>query len=808
MSQLARTLIALTALLSALAAAQDDDPGFKKPAVLQGRFLLPDGSPAAGVALGVHGWGGNQDRILEFGEPKDWVDPTGETDGEGRFALRFVPPRAYQFVLDGNLDGYAEASWRWGEIALGEIKDLGDITLVPAGTVVATILDRDGNVLTKGWTVTAETPFSGRGIGGRDQTRVWGRVDPDTGEVRLAGVPAGRVNVSGRNGGGVDTNEVALEIVPGIENFVELVYDGPNLDRRITVVHFSRPFYTYGPESSSIKLIAPDGTTRTARHVQGSSQSEAFDDLADGVYRVEIDDPLYEFWSKDDVRPGERVDARLKGASTLKVEVVDAETGRPIPRFGLRVVFQESNSWPNEFELVPDGSIPPADGLFEGLLPVAMTLVVRPEGRPEQRAVLDTLVRDEVREVRVEVGAAGARLVGRIVDSSGAPLEGATVEWTPGEVAGVPKGMSASGRNGRLPNLEESYRSDREGRFQVAGAGAGKHTFRARFSPWITATRTVELPLADGEEFVIQAPEAGWLEGSLQLPPGASTEGVSLGFDGGALEDDMFLMQRMFARDGAEDLGGRVEADGSFRYGPLPLGELDVTWQFDIDLGGGASTIHQGQLGAIVIEAGATTRATWDLREEFPGSVRVRVRVDGDALAISSVAYRQADGGRSMSSRSVPDAEGYHRRGGLDPGDWLVGAIAADNVWQWWSTEPITVEAGRDSVAEYDFVLVERRARFVDAESGEPLANVDVETWTGPRGWGASTQRATTDESGALELTLPPGEVRFCRAGAAPEPPEGRFQRRTRPEEVADSVATTWAAGEDEIVVELPAREE
>lgn len=807
MPQLARFLIALLALTVPVV-AQDDDPGFKKPAVLQGRFLLPDGSPAVGVALQVRGWGANQDRILEFGQPKDWVDPSGETDAEGRFALRFVPPRAYQFVLDGTLEGYAEVSWRWSAIELGEIKDLGDVTLVPAGTVVGTILDRNGNVLTKGWSVTAETPTTWRGIGGRDQTRVSGRVDPDTGEVRLEGVPAGRVTVSGRNGGGVDTNEVSLEVVAGIENFVELVYDGPNLDRRITVVHFSRPFYTYQPESSSIRLIAPDGTTKTAFHVQGSSQSEAFDDLEDGAYRIEIDDPLYEFWSKDGVRPGERVNATLKGAASLEVEVVEGETGRPIPRYGLRVVFHEANSWPNEFELLPDGSTPPADGLLEGLLPVAMTLVVRPEGRPEQRAVLEPLVRDEVREVRVEVGGAGARIAGRVVDGTGAPLEDVVVERTPGEVAGIPKGMMASGRNGRMPNLEDSYRTDREGRFQVAGVGAGKHTFRARFSPWITATRTVELPLPEGAELVIEAPESGWLEGSLELPPGASTEGLSLAFDGGGLEDDFFAMRMAFGRDGPDVAGGAVAEDGSFRYGPLPVGELDVTWQLQIDLGGGSGTMHQDQLGSVAIEADATTHASWDLRELYPGSVRVRVSVDGDPRAVSKLGLRQVDAWRSMSFPSVPDEDGYHHRGGVEPGAWLVGAIDGDNAWQWWSTEPLTVEAGREAVADVAFSLATRRVRVVDSESGEPIANVDVEAWTGPRDRRTSTTRATSDASGALELTLPLGEVWFCRAGPAPEPPAGRFQRSPPPEEAADSVAVDWAAGENELVVKLPARKE
>ena len=471
---LAASLLALASLLPV--PIQDDDPA-PGLATLKGRFLLPDGAPAAGVALEVSGWVANQGRLLEFGQPARWANPTGTTDADGRFELRFAPPRAYQFVLSGALEGHGSVSWRWGQVLPGETKDLGDTTLLRTGTIVGRIVDAQGNTLVRNWRVSAEAPGDRLGTG-RDSTRVSASVDPETGEFRLEGVPARRVTVRARAGGGVHTDTVTVVVVPAGEAAVELTYDGPNLDRRITVVHFSRPFYTYEPASESITLIDAQGRRRTAVHVQGSSQSEAFDDLPDGEYRVEIDDPLYEPWSKDRVRPGDRVNAHLKGAASLAVKVVHDETGALVQRYGLRVTFPRSNSTPNEFELVPDGGTPPVGGLFEGMIPTDIVLILRLPGRAPERFEVTGLERGEQRAVELRLGAVRPVTV-QVVDDTGAPVAETRVERTPGAVAGMPKGMSRMTHEGRVPNLEEAYETAANGRFLTGGL-SGTHTFRVR----------------------------------------------------------------------------------------------------------------------------------------------------------------------------------------------------------------------------------------------------------------------------------------------------------------------------------------
>ena len=74
-----------------------------------GRMLLPEGGPAVDVPLKLHGWPGNSAELAEYGRTVEWEDVEVRSDIEGRFAVEFVPPPPYQFILDAKADGYAEA---------------------------------------------------------------------------------------------------------------------------------------------------------------------------------------------------------------------------------------------------------------------------------------------------------------------------------------------------------------------------------------------------------------------------------------------------------------------------------------------------------------------------------------------------------------------------------------------------------------------------------------------------------------------------------------------------------------------------
>lgn len=600
-------LIALLLVLASSSSGQDD-PGFKLPATLRAHFLLPDGRPAEGVSLRLRGLGADPQRIRRFGAPKGWTDPVAETDAEGRAELRFVPPRAYFFNLEVDLEGYAKSVWSWAEIGLGETIDLGDVRLDPACTIVGTVVDPRGNVLTRGWSgfafpvVSAE---SGRGAYSLSEA-----VDPGSGEFRLAGVAAGKVIVGAR-GLGVNTETVEVEAVAGVETLVEIVYDGPDLGRRV-VVRVRSPFWVF-PDASSVRLVAAGGSSR-APETDGSVQASlVFDDVPEGTYRVEIDDSRFEAWAQDGVRPGEGVTASLRPAGRLVLDVVDTETGLGFPHYGVGTVFHATPG-STERELLPDGSPAPDGGILAGVMPIAQTLVVRVPGRPVQRVVLEGPWPDTNREVRVEIGATRQR-VGRVTDAAGRPVVGAHV--------------------GVLPDLDPSYETDSTGRFRFDDVVADS-TLLVICSPWLTATATVGPPLREGQELAIETPASGWVEGRLLLPEGVSATDLALDFEGGG---------GMTAGDDVGSIWGRISSDGSFRLGPLPAGVLEVESCFRSSRQGGVWTVERAALGTVTVRAGETTRMERDLRRRFPGA---------RACASSSRGSPTVTRGSSRATRRTP----------------------------------------------------------------------------------------------------------------------------------------------------------
>jgi hypothetical protein len=220
---------------------------------IHGRFVLPGGAPAVGVAVTLGGWAGNDRLVREYGLPKDWKDLSTISDQEGRFELRFEPHRAFQFTMEGRLSGHAAVSWRWRSIAVAEDKDVGTVELAAASTIVVRVVDSIGNTLSEDWRVQAD---SAPGIhdDGRRSTRVTAAVDPSTGVAHLEGVAPGSTKLKGysRITGWVEGP--VIEVIAGRELEAEIRYEGPDGSRRITVMTSTRPFHTLKVDEASVWL--------------------------------------------------------------------------------------------------------------------------------------------------------------------------------------------------------------------------------------------------------------------------------------------------------------------------------------------------------------------------------------------------------------------------------------------------------------------------------------------------------------------------------------------------------------------------
>lgn len=372
---------------------------------LRGTCVLEGGAPAAGARLKLHGWEANSERVLKYGKPADWKDLEAECDASGRFELRFDPPRAYQFTLQASAPECATARWRWSELAPGSSQELGRIELPRAGTITGRLLDAQGRPMTDAWQVYAEAPAAAQGPG-RDTTRASAALDPATGTFRIEGLPAGRVQLKAHS---QIANWIAgptVEVRAGAVTEASIRYEGPDNARCITVIPVTRPFYVFAMDVTGIRLHGPGDRTLEAQLIEGSSQSYRIADLEPGSYTVTIDDPHFLPWKQEGVQPGKSVTARLVGAASARLSVVDAATRAPVAHYALRVRFENAGFRPDEFEVFGAKSGPPADGLVSGLIPGDQTLIVLAEGFAPCELHVADLAAGEPRALAAELVAA------------------------------------------------------------------------------------------------------------------------------------------------------------------------------------------------------------------------------------------------------------------------------------------------------------------------------------------------------------------------------------------------------------------
>ena len=747
---------------------------------IRGRFVLPDGSPGGGVHLKIHGAGANQERTLKFGKPEGWVDPEGSSEADGTFELFFDPPRAYQFILRATVEGYAETSWRWGEILPGKTIDVGEVVLLRGGAIEGRIVDRDGeSIAGKGWSISASSRTERSS--GRNPTR--GRASADAeGRFRIEGMPPGLVDLSARHDLANRMKGVAVTVVGGETVEVDIVYDGPLFENRITVTTFSRPFYVMNdPEPSSIKLYGGGPEARVAEKIEGSSQSYSFDELEPGAYTIEVDDPRYLPWRQDGVRTGTEVNAHLKGSASFYMDVRDADSGKAIELYSLRVRFRNVNFSPNEFE-VHDGKSPVEGGLFEGMFPGDYTVTARAEDGRVAAVEVDELLPGEARKVTILVGR--PTIVTGRVTSGGRPVAGIDVLLLrPAEVDDSPASPilnrhSSSSNESKYRKELDAATTDAGGRFELQLAAAGTFALFADQGGGIkVATETFTVAQGETKSVNLALPGSGRLVGRILASTGELPKGLRVW----VLSADP---------DRAGTLPSRnlptVKPDGSFDSGLLKAGDVTVYLFPPANVQRGFSSsggrpLGAAELGTVSIPDGEVVERDFTLAAELPGTLRVTVRNHGQPLQSANLTLVAEDGGRLIA---VTDAEG--RTGPIPafPGTWTVHVTDPGGAWTHEHPTPVGLPPGAERLVDIDVQATEASLTFMDIGTDEPLAHrkiafakfdpdrPELPIWGNP---------STTDGEGRFTVTLPPGEYRFVLDPVSP------FERIQQGEEAPES---------------------
>jgi hypothetical protein len=742
-------------------------------AEIKGRVTLPGGAPAANVAIELHGHPANQELVIQHGLPEQWQDPVSTTGADGRFSLRFDPPLAFAFTFRARAPGYATARWGWGGLDGSSAVDLGDIELVRAGTIVGRIVDAKGKVLKDGWVVNAENAADEvRSIHENDRRAAVSSVvvDRDTGEFHIDDMPPGPTRLTAQSAIAHWFQGPTVDVRAGEIVETEIRYDGPDNDTRIVVVARTHPFFVFADDLREVLLRASDGTPRHATTTPGAPHNFSFEALPPGRYSAEINDPKFVAWRRTDISPGTSVDAELKGSASVRLDIVDAKSGERVAASRIRVRFDNANFRPNEFLILERGAHAPKDGLFDGLIPLDQTLIVSADGYADCEVSVGDLNAGEARKLRAEM-TRGTRVGGRVVlGDARAPAANADIVL--GDLAPDPLGRSRASA-GIVTDLQQANHTtaDASGRFTFTMVAPGTHTLRASVSALLTTE--IEVDVVDGVDkldLVLTLPACSSLAGRLIAPDGASFDGLTVL----ALppEPNAAEPRRRIARVTEAKTAVPIAADGSFRTGPLALGETRVSLRlasvmlpfgFDTALASRATTID---LGVVTIAAGAETQHDFDVRAMFPGRIEVSLRVNGTSAPGTVIEVRDADDIKSVEGAAFADAKPSSTTNPLACKRYRLVARSIDQSWFFLASDVVTVKPAETAQASIDVTLAEGALQILDdnRQPARVVKKVEIRRDGDDMLQPLARATASTDSEGRLQLRLPIGSYRMFSA--------------------------------------------
>jgi len=769
-----------------------DDAGFAAltaaTSSVRGRVVYEDGAPAPDVALRLHGWPASDASVAEFGLPDDWSDPElAPTNADGRFEFAFDAPRAFQFTLDAERTGFAPVRWRFASLEPNEVVDVGEAVLARGCTLVVHLRNALGAPVFDGWSVSASVDRTGfdDAPSMREPYAARARYEEGLGGFVFEAASPGtvRLNASHRLGARL-TDFVECEL--DARNEATLVYGGPDLARRIAVkLTGSLVARRFPPESGAVRLEAPGVPPRVVSATDArASGLYAFDDVPPGQYDVVLDDERFEPLTVPSVAPGELVSLPARGASGVRLQLVDGSGAPFAARYSLGVNWPEPGRNASDHMLHLPADEPPSGGVYGGLIPGRdMRLTLRVDGGAEELIEVAALTPGEVRDVTSIVDLSHVAR-GRVLAPDGVtPLAGVTVELTRGPRAGHHGRRGGTRRVGgeEMRRIERATTSDADGRFTFDALVGGAWTVHARWGELLYVDRTLELG-ASAAECELPQPLHGYLVGRVLAPASVDLAEFRVSAWPNAGEWVSYPESH-----GAPS--GGLSSVGEFRAGPFPLG---TRWlqlgDFSMSVGG-VRTSTVMQLGAFDVHEGDSSPIDIDLRESFPGAVHVALRIDGEPasfayVSIETLSPQGSDGAHGASL----SASGEVRLAGLPPGAARAEIRDRDGTWNWRAPTPLSVPCADVLELELDLVTHERELLVLDAASAEPVADLPLKIVTDAWGGEFSASRST-DANGRLRLRMPELTARFASARSA--------------DDVLTPSTVPWGMGDSPIVLHV-----
>lgn len=732
---------------------------------IQGRLLLPDGTPASGATVELKKFTSNLELAATQPPPSNFeVPPPVQADADGRFEFAFDAPPALGFYLHARSPGCVTASWRWEQLAPDSSLDLGTVQLETAVDLLVRALDAAGGPLGLDWSIHGFAEVQPKS-NGRVDVRVRVDHDPQAPFTLVAGLPARAVQLTLRHSSGFSAPDRTVELASGVVATHELVYDGPDVRRRVFVEASPTVHLANGARPEHVRVQLPTGEWRAAERSPGRANGYFVDDLEPGEYLVRIDDPNFEPVELAGAVPGRTVRTRLVGNARVRVSVFD-EQGVPYSgSFELSISRYGDRRFGSANPLVPLGALPPAGGIVEGLQPGSYLFAVRIEGRDAREVELSGLEPGQTGDVVVRFPT-GSALEGRVFDTDGVtPLADVLVQLTEGAVAGHShnRGSMVHTPAGTMPPLRRATSTDASGTFRFENVEAGTWTARARWGEWLVTDLTQAHPQAQTWE--LRRPLSGSLRGRVLVPDGVDLSRanvVAWRIGGPPIEFTGWMPPGP----------GVLRADGTFEIGTLPVAAFDLSLMVGRKLNGPDEgwEARGYPLARVDVVEGMGPELVLDARTIFPAELVVRVKLDGVATNLGRVDVYEStpnEAGNSWGSSILLDEQG-ERWADLRPGKANRIGFLAPSGWRWEHPVDVTLAPGERRELTLDIATHERELVVLDATTNAPVPEVRV-AWRTGADFGAlndapaDLQRScgTTDSQGRLRVRLPEGQVRF-----------------------------------------------
>lgn len=779
-----------------------------KLATLRGRCVDENGAPLAGCKVSLHGWTGNSQRmdawLQEHGEEPKWTDsPEITTAADGVFVFTFWPPPPFQFTVDVRQDGRGTMGGRWGTIAEGSTKDVGDVRMGPGVQVRGRVVDDKGMPREKEY-VTLRRQNEGRSPSGMEPR--WGEqtISKADGSFALRDwlVP-GEYAVSTQNAElqsptkvqlVADRREEVLELVvhvrPPSETITGRVLDEAGAPVRGIEIEDRSAF------GRSRASSGRDGTFKLEQRKPGGAKTASLV-LSGREHEVDAA-PREVAWGSQDV------EFRVRKAAALTLRITD-EQGAPVDNYLVRLIprnrgrSSSRDSEPRAKGKHEDGTV-----VLPGLTKGDWQLMVEFAAASGFCAMNMEFTQDTGQK-RLDLRAAPAqRRTLRVVGPDG-PIAGTTVQLC--ELFGKPltddrtvmqydHWLMNSGQQHALVVWEGA--TNRDGRAELAGPG-GRELGVCVLGPGHMPLRLAPVALGVADELVVTVSRGAQLVGKV-VPPEAVAELKRLAetepgqeFPAGHAprltlrrDRERFPKDHILA-DKKPDL--RLAGDGTFRVDGLPPGTWQIEVQYMVLKGGsgGSQTVLGDQ---VTLADGATTTLDLDLGAVLPGELEGTVLRNGQPLANGSFVLQADRGG----SRVETDAQGRFRTS-TTAGDYkAVYSERIDDPRQWSSIEsatPIRVTRGQLTSVAVVFESGKLRATVLDGK-GQPVAGVQLHTHGNDR----FGQSRITDEKGVAEFELTVGTVQLRVLPKALSTPEAqqKLWREAQANGNQDPLGPHWLA--------------